>query len=485
MEAEKMLDVARLSLRDPAGQLFDLKGRLIRYVNGYGVPHLHAALNSQSIRRLTDNKQFISSEVVRTSDIPSLGRYAHAAADVSQGLYLEHPRIPFVSYPYEWAPEMLYAAGMLTLDLAEGLLEEGLGIKDATPYNILFQGSNPVFIDVLSVEKREALDPTWLAYAQFVRTFLNPLLVNKCFGMPLDMVFLTHRDGLEPEEVYRLSSGLQRFSRPFLGMVSIPTWLGSRHKYSPADYQKKLVDSEAKARFILQLFFKQLRKTLLWLKPGVERRSTWSAYMGASLPYSDQEFVDKDKLVDGMLERCEPKSLLDVGCNTGHFSAKAARLGAKVVAVDYDPVVVGKTWERAQKEKLEILPLRVDLTRPSPGIGWNNREAKGFLERAEGKFDTVMMLAVVHHMLVTEGIPLDEIVDMVSKLTTANLIIEYVHPTDPTFKGIARGRDHLYTGLTARAFEEAFGTKFELVESRPLTRPTRCLYHFKKKSSRS
>jgi hypothetical protein len=133
----------------------------------------------------------------------------------------EHDRIPFPSFPYEWAPEMLHAAAMLTLDLALDLLPEALGLKDATPYNVLFRGPHPVFVDILSLERRDPADPTWLPYAQFVRTFLLPLAANRHFGLALDQLLFTRRDGLEPEGVYRWLGPLQRVRPPFLSLVSL------------------------------------------------------------------------------------------------------------------------------------------------------------------------------------------------------------------------------------------------------------------------
>ena len=87
-------------------------------------------------------------------------------------ILLEHPRVFFPSYPWEWTPDAWVAAGGLTLDLCEALLGQGLILKDATPLNVLFEGTRPVFVDVLSIDARDPASPLWLAYAQFVRTFL-------------------------------------------------------------------------------------------------------------------------------------------------------------------------------------------------------------------------------------------------------------------------------------------------------------------------
>ncbi len=124
---------------------------------------------------------------------------------------------------------MLHAAARLTLDLAEAALQEGFGLKDATPYNVLFRGACPVFVDVLSFERRDPLDSTWMAYAQFVRTFLLPLMASRYFGLPLDQILTGQRDGIEPETIYRWAGPWRKLAPPFLGLVtSLNGWAGAR-----------------------------------------------------------------------------------------------------------------------------------------------------------------------------------------------------------------------------------------------------------------
>jgi SAM-dependent methyltransferase len=397
-------------------------------------------------------------------------------------MILEHERVDFPSYPYEWNPEMLHAAGMLTLDLAQALHADGLGLKDGTPYNVLFRGPEPVFIDVLSFERREAGDATWLPYAQFVRTFLLPLLANQAYGLGLDQILTTRRDGLEPEEVYRWSKFSQRLRPPFFSLVSMPTWLGGKHKQDDHSiYRKKLMSDPEKARYILDHMLNGLRRTLQRLKPAAGKSSVWSDYMTTNNNYTADHFDAKQRFVGEALQEFPAKRVLDVGCNTGHFSAIAARSGAKVVGLDYDPVVLGDVWRNARAQKLEILPLAVNVTRPSPGTGWRNEECSSFLDRARGKFDAVLMLAVIHHMLVTERVPLADIIDLAAELTTNILVIEFVAPDDTMFQRLTRGREELHQDLTPAVFEAQCGRHFEIVRVQHVEGSTRWLYLLKKR----
>jgi SAM-dependent methyltransferase len=376
---------------------------------------------------------------------------------------------------------MLYAAGELTLDLAERLLPEGIGLKDATPYNVLYRGPRPVFIDLLSFERRDPSDQTWLAYAQFSRTFLLPLLVNKHFGLRLDQIFMPSRDGLDPEEVAPLVGRLQGVRPPFLTLVTLPARLSRRPQAAdPSIYRKHTASSPEKAQFILGRVLKGLRRKLESVRPVGARASAWSDYMEQNR-YTEDYLPLKEQFVRRALDEAAPRRVLDVGCNTGHFSELAARAGASLVAIDYDPVVVGKVWARAAAENLDILPLVVNLARPTPSLGWRNLENSSFLERARGAFDGVLMLAVIHHMLVSERIPLEEIMGLAAQLTTDLLVIEYVAPEDPMFRRIARGRDHLHQFLTREYFEAVAGRFFEIVRSEQLGDTPRRIYMMRRK----
>jgi SAM-dependent methyltransferase len=395
---------------------------------------------------------------------------------------LEHQPIPFPSFPYEWPPELLDAAARLTLDLALHLLPHGLGLKDATPYNILFRGPHPVFIDVLSVERRDPGDPTWLPYAQFIRTFVLPLLANRRFGVPPDQTLLARRDGLEPEELYRWLGPLERLHPAILPLVSMPVWLAARHQ--PGDgslYRKKSLPDPERARFILQHLLRGLRKKLDAFAPKTAASSAWTRYMEGENNYTAEHFQAKERFVARFLADHAPHRVLDVGCNTGHFSILAARSGAQVVAIDSDPAAAGRLWRSAHAETLDILPLVVNLARPTPAMGWNNREWPSFLERARGSFDAVFMLAVVHHMLVTERVPLDAILDMAADLTSHLLVIEFISPEDSMFRRLLRGREELFRGLDAALFERTCGRRFDILKVQHLDGATRWLYVLRRK----
>jgi SAM-dependent methyltransferase len=469
------------SFRDPDGICFAWEGSILRAVSSQALAEIEPFLSSATAGGLIARGQLVPTRRLSPPEFDRL-----AAGDDFQSVtrgrqvaaVFEHERVEFASYPYEWAPEMLHAAGMLTLDLAQSCLEEGYSLKDATPYNILFRGHLPVFIDLLSFERRNPCDPIWRPHAQFCRTFLLPLLAWKLWGIrPVD-VFTSRRDGLEPAEAYQLCGFFRRLLPPFLTLVSLPTWLSGKGARKSL-YRDRLVSDSSKARFILDSLFNRLRRTLRSVRPCALRTTVWSDYM-ESHSYPEAGFRAKEDFLRSFLNEHKPARVLDVGANTGHFSSLAAKSGARVVAIDYDPACIGALWQRARSEALGILPLVVDLSRPSAANGWRNRECASFLNRAESTFDAVLMLAVLHHLLVTERVPLEEVLELAATMTTHWLVIEFVSPEDELFKTLARGRDQLHAGFTRPVFEAACLRLFRVARSEQIPGTNRWLYLLEK-----
>jgi len=472
------------SFRDPAGRCCVGENRVLRWIAAEHTPAFEAFLETPFARRFTAERRLIPTRKLGRVEreamecLPGMDREMLAAGEI-----YEHERVTFPSYAWEWPAEMLHAAGELTMLLALAALADGYGVKDATPDNVLFQGPKPIFVDVLSFEKREPGDPVWQPYAQFVRTFLLPLLAARWWGLPLADVFITRRDGLEPETLYRWCGPLQRLRPMFLGLVTLPTWLAGRGQAPSAHHERRLADPE-KARFILEMTLRRSGRVLADLKPRSGNRSTWSDYMETH-SYGEAAFKLKEEFVRLVLEEARPRRVLDVGANTGHFSALAAAAGATVVAIDSDARCAGAVWQRALTETLNVLPLVIDIARPTPPLGWRNRECPSFLERARGGFDCLLMLAILHHLLVMERVPLEDILALAAELTTAHLVIEWVAPADEMFRRLARGRDHLHADLDRDAFERACRPHFDVVRFSRVGDAHRWLYWLRKRSVKS
>jgi SAM-dependent methyltransferase len=452
------------TFRDPAGSVEVRPDGAYRTIHAPFDKEILAFLALPLAAELVAEGRLVASEVVSsTSD---------------ETLVLRHPRISFQSYPWEWAPGMWLAAAELTLDLCSELVSQGWLLKDATPLNVLFQGTQPIFVDVLSMERMDPHRAIWLAYGQFVRTFLLPMLAYSRLGWPLQGA-LTRRDGYEPEDIYSSLSLFARLQQPALSAVTLPSLLANNKKMQAGSLTGRPVKDPELAKHILLKTLRGLESQMRKVTPA-HRSSTWSDYAETATHYSDEDHARKRRFVNEALATAQPRRVLDVGCNTGVYSNLAADAGAEVVSIDTDLQAVDRLCASLKDSGKNILPLCVDLAHPTPAAGWENREYASFLSRSTGHFDTVMMLAVLHHLLLRNQIPMDRIATLCSNLTTQHLIVEWVPPTDPKFQELLRGRDAIYTHVTEAAFRDAFAPYFMTVDELTLAN-SRTMFHLRKR----
>jgi SAM-dependent methyltransferase len=431
---------AQGTFRDPKGRLYRDGDRILREVYAQDAPSSLAWLKSPLAQRWAEQRRMVPTRIL--------------ASEPGQSALLEHERIFFPSYPWEWTPGQWIDAATLTLDLCEEALDDGLILKDATPLNILFSGPRPIFVDVLSFEPRDPHSPIWLAYAQFVRTFLLPLCAYRYLGWPLAAT-LQRRDGYEPADLAPFLPLLRRWLSPVRSLVTLPLLLEKSAKASG----KRPQTSEELADFSVRRLLRSTRKLLHALAPSA-RSSRWSAYTQTAAHYKSADHEAKQTFVRSALDRSRPARVLDVGANTGVYSRIAVESGANVVCWDIDVQAADLNWKTAHGAGLSILSIVADLARPTPAIGWRNRENASLLDRAKGQFDCVLMLGIMHHLLVADQIPLIAVIDQLREISTRWAIIEWVPKEDSQFSELCRGREALYSHLTEEYFVQTVSTKF-------------------------
>ncbi len=461
------------TFRDPAGSVEIRSDAVYRQVRPPYDTEILEFLRSPLAQKLVSDGRLIGSEILLS---------AHLAGE-EQSLVLRHPRIEFQSFPWEWAPSMWLSAAELTLSLCTDLLKEGWILKDATPLNVLFQGAKPIFVDVLSICRADLREPIWYAYGQFIRTFLLPILAYSRLGWPLQASMIK-RDGYEPEDLFAALPWRSLLRQPALSAVTLPRIM-SRFQGSgkssgrSAGSSSRFTQEPAVNRHVIHKTLSALSLHMKQATPPAGA-SHWSDYAQTLAHYDGHDQAAKQDFVKECLQSSKPSRVLDVGCNIGVYSALAADNGADVVAIDTDLQTIDQLSVHLKNTKKSILPLCVDIARPTPAVGWLNRENGSFLDRCRGNFDMVMMLAVVHHLLVSSQIPLDQIAALCSDITTLGLIVEWVPPSDPKFREITRGRDSLYLGLTEASFRTAFDQHFGLVRQVALANG-RSLFYFEKR----
>ena len=459
------------SFRDPSGFLFRRDGVLYRQVNRAYAQEYTRLMDSGLYARLVKSGQLIA----HTESDPSKGSgQIFEPADKELAFKVLRPEpIPFISYPYEWSFGQLKDAALLTLSIQKRALKLGMSLKDASAYNIQFYNGRPTLIDTLSFESYQAGEP-WVAYRQFCQHFLAPLALMAYRDVRLNQLLRVYIDGVPLDLASRLLPARTRFN---LGLAS--------HIHLHASAQKRFADvtvSDARgkrkmSKEALLALVESLQATvkkLEWKPIGTE----WADYYEAN-NYTDKAFEHKKVLVGDWLSRTEAKTVWDLGGNTGVFSRVAVDAGANVVSSDIDPAAVEVNYRLVREKKEEkLLPLVLDLTNPSPAIGWNNTERDSFLQR--GPVDATLALAIVHHLAIANNVPLPRVAEFFAACGEW-LIVEFVPKNDSQVQKLLRSRLDIFTDYTQAGFEKAFGELFSVKEASAVRDSERWLYLMKRK----
>jgi SAM-dependent methyltransferase len=435
------------TFRDPQGRLFRDGNRILREVHPEYVDSVLAWLRSPLACRWMQAARMIPTDVLRS--------------ERGQPALLQHERVFFPSYPWEWTSGQWKNAASLTLNLCEEAVEEGYVLKDATPLNVLFSGPRAVFVDVLSFEKRDPRSPLWIAYAQFVRTFLLPLAAYAYLGWPLAAT-QHRRDGYESADLAPWLPLTRRWRRPLRSLVALPMLLerGFFRKSATVKSYRPAVSEEVSA-LVIRRTIRAARK-ILDLLPTQPRSSRWSRYTETACHYTPADHAAKQEFVRRSLNRIRPSRVLDVGANTGVYSRIAAMAGAEVVSWDTDVRATDINWQESLGSGMSILPMVADFARPTPAVGWQNSENFSLLSRARNQFDCVLMLGILHHLLVADQIPASLIVNQLAEISTRWAVLEWIPSGDSQFVGLCRGREALYRHLSEDFFTQVLSRRFAI-----------------------
>ena len=453
------------SFRDPESRVFYSGGDVYRSLSAEGLEDFQALSHTKFWKDFQANGGIVATELVEgTADLTET--MVRASAGV-----LRHERIPFVSYPYEWPFSMLREAALLQLDLTLAALEEDMILKDASPYNVQFKGSKPVFVDVGSFERLREGEP-WAAYRQFCMLYLYPLLLQSVKDFDPRALLRGNIDGITPAQMRKLVSFRDRFRKGFYLNVFLHAKLEAKH----GDRGKEVKDEVKKAGFKKELIVANVRRMrklvagLTWDPP----EGVWVAY-GERNSYTDDDAKRKDEFIREVATSQRWGLTWDIGCNNGRYSRIAAEGSDHVLSVDYDqgPIeLLHRTLHEEGDEKL--LTLTMNLADPSPGLGWRGVERKPLPDR--GKPDLLLALALIHHVTIAANVPVQEFVDWLASLETA-LVIEFPTREDVMVKKLlGPKREGLHPDYERENFERVLAEKFEIERSERLESGTRLLY---------
>lgn len=451
------------SFRDRDGRVYHFQQRIFRGLSEAALENFRQLQEKPFYTRLIESGKVIATRELADDDNPLPDEVKAQWAG-----FLEHDPVAVVSYPYEWTFSMLKAAASLQLHLVERAVSNGYTLKDATPYNIQFVNRKAVFIDIPSFEPLPKGEP-WSGYRQFCEMFLFPLFLQAYKGCNFQPFMRAAINGVDVQAASALFGFRDRFRKGVLSHVWLQSKLDRRYGGSSENVRSNLKSAGFNRELILVNVRKlqKLVKKLEWEASGSE----WGDYSEFH-NYSDEDHVRKEAFIRDAIKAENPATVWDIGCNTGQFSRIAASRCSQVVSTDIDHVAVERLFLNPETPD-NILPLVQNVADPSPNWGWRNRERSDLQTRSNP--DLVLCLALIHHVVISANIPLEEFIGWLAGLTD-KLVIEYVSRKDDKVKTLLRNKEDKYQDYSRESLEANLRRHFNISRQQDVNNGDRTLY---------
>jgi ribosomal protein L11 methylase PrmA len=450
------------SYRDPAGHVHSIDQRVYRSVLPPGVGHYRAARDAGFLARASADGRLIEGWEVDPAVLQD------AEPDAVHAV--EHPRLPFVSYPYCWSFGGLRAAALLTLDLHLDALDSDLTLSDASAYNVQFVGARPIFIDYLSVIRYQA-GQVWLGYRQFCEQFLNPLLLTSRTGVPFQPWYRGTLEGIGSAEL----AALLPFRAKLHPLVAAHVVLQARMQRTVTARRTTAAQKVRLSKAALQGNLRSMRSFVAGLAPPPSQASPWQSYERTA-HYTAEERAAKQRFVGAVVAGAAPRVVWDHGCNSGEYAEVALCHGAGlVIGREPDPGALNAAYARATGKALDFLPLAIDLVNPPPSMGWRQRERLGLAERRNA--DVVLCLALLHHLVIGRNLPLVEVLDWLLSLAPVG-VVEFVPKQDPMAAQLLTWKPHAAPDYELDTFAALLGARARIERRATVTASGRTLFAY-------
>tara|TARA_Y100000590_G_scaffold262045_1_gene294123 strand:+ start:66 stop:1460 length:1395 start_codon:yes stop_codon:yes gene_type:complete len=462
----KEIEIEAGSFRDPAGKIFYHKDKVYRILNDEGKKRFEFLKKNELLKNLVSEKLVVTSNQISPETLE--------LKEVLNKQVLEHDKIDYISYPYEWSFQQLKDAAIHHLDLHLYLLNNNATLIDGSAFNIQFIGHKPIFIDVLSIKEYEDGE-YWKAHKQFCESFLNPLILKSKKNIDFNNWFKGNLEGITTKDLNSALSFTDKISYNIFVQVVLLNYLENKTiKDNKIDISKVNKRKFPKKSYISIL--KNIKSLITNLKVKKDK-TLWSDY-SKNNTYKIEEENNKKKIVEEFSKKFKFDTLADLGCNDGVYSEICLNNGCKyVVGFDYDLNSINNAFRSSKEKNLNFLPLYFDASNPSPNLGWLQTERKGFLQRA--KFSGMLSLAFEHHLTIAKNIPLDQVIEFLTNIAPRGLI-EFVPKDDDTIKKMLSLKGDIFKDYNEVNFKNILSKKSKIVSEKKVSTNGRKIFEYSK-----
>jgi len=460
------IEIDQGSFRDPAGRIFYYNEKVLRLLNKEGEKRYNFLKKKNLLDNCISNKFLIQSNEVDSNNFN--------LDSLKNKKIIEHRKINYISYPYEWCFDQLKDAAIHHLNFHIFLLNNNATLIDGSAFNIQFEGYKPIFIDLLSIKEYQEGE-YWKSHKQFCENFLNPLLLKSKKKIDFNNWFKGNLEDITTKDLNSILSFKDKFSFNIFTQVYLLNLLDQK-----AIKNKKInLDQISKKKFPKKSFLSMLsnmKNFIISLKIK-KSRTLWDDY-SKNNTYKKKEEDIKKKIVKEFANRHKFKILADLGCNDGVYSKICLGNGCEyVVGFDYDLNAINNAYKTSKDEKLNFLPLYFDASNPSSNLGWYQNERRGYMERLN--FSGMLSLAFEHHLAIAKNIPLDQVLKWLINIAPHGLI-EFVPKNDETIKKMLMLKGDIFNDYNEENFRSLILKNANIVSETIISDSGRKIFEYQK-----
>ena len=380
-------------------------------------------------------------------------------------------QIPFQSYPFEWSYTQWRKAILAHLKINHIALKYGMILKDATPYNFYLTGGGAVMFDTSSFMFFKENDK-WVGYIQFCEEFLSPVALMHYNGAEWSKLTMANLRGIPLSFVSKQLPLKSWFNLTTLLHIHLHSKYSRNNQSKEIEDKKKKGFTSEKIKSLQKMIFKTISN---WAEP-FQYTNHWADYYENDIE-SLEYLKDKESIIRKWLEIIRPKSVLDLGANTGKFSFIAAEYAERVIGLEGDEKCVDVIEDQISIINDNIYTLVGNIAKPSPKIGLMNGLTDSIFKRCNSEL--VLGLALVHHLYISNRLNFDQITLIFAMFSNRYLIVEFIPNTDNKMQMLIKDNNIKLEKYTESDFIKSTELHFSVIYSKQLENSSRIIYLLK------
>ena len=375
-------------------------------------------------------------------------------------------QIHFQSYPFCWSYTQWRKAIIAYLEINKIALSYGMLLKDATPFNFYFKEGRAILLDTSSfIFFKEGA--TWLAYKQFCSEFLSPITLMHYNGQIWSGMVKANLKGMPLSFVSKQLPLKSWFNLNCLLHIHMHAKYANNEGSIEDENKSKSKVKEGFTKEKLVSLIDMILVTVKKWKQAYNINKHWHSYYENDIE-SPIYLNQKEEIIKNWLDTLKPKTVIDLGANTGRFSFLAAKQVEQVIAIesDYNCVdAIENTIENGAVKNMVVQ--QMDLSETTPNFGILEKEYSSIFKRVSKIHlspSLVMGLAIVHHLHITNFLSFGQIAELLAKFNSKYLIIEFVPIQDSKVQLLIKNKQRDFSSYTQENFTAALMQYFKLVE---------------------